>query len=295
MSTDKIISERKNKFLKKRTNLFCQPGDVYYDFFYFKYKPVSDTNNKLKPINLLLNSFEQQACGAEFYDFVAMIMKRFGRGKTVWGIKKVGDSIFWEFYFYNWEKKDKKINMSNFLKISKPFFRSEIKPNENIPYIMFSADVTKGLFSKRELNGLHTYIRKLTTCYFLDKTGTELENCYIHYNPKTEFGELIENTKRTTIIDFTKIKESDVLWPELVDCHTIVRAYKRKNDAIYYNRININQLLFFLKKNNYPKEIILFIEKNKTRLNHLLFDVGFDYIMENNKIKITKSGYYGIF
>ena len=49
----------------------------------------------------------------------------------------------------------------------------------------------------------------------------------------------------------------------------------------------------FLKRFNYPQNQIDFIEFNKDKLNHLLYDISFNYRVENNKLKILKSGYYG--
>ena len=40
-------------------------------------------------------------------------------------------------------------------------------------------------------------------------------------------------------------------------------------------------LLVFLKKFNYPKNHIDFIEINKDKLNHLLYDVSINYKIEN--------------
>jgi hypothetical protein len=37
------------------------------------------------------------------------------------------------------------------------------------------------------------------------------------------------------------------------------------------------------------------VEENRTKLDHLLYDVGIDYRMEGDKLVILKSGYYGTF
>ncbi len=38
-----------------------------------------------------------------------------------------------------------------------------------------------------------------------------------------------------------------------------------------------------------------FLVENRSRLDHLLYDVGIDYRMEGDELKILKSGYYGFF
>ena len=43
------------------------------------------------------------------------------------------------------------------------------------------------------------------------------------------------------------------------------------------------------------EEIASFVEENRVKLDHLQFDVGYDYKMEGNELAILKSGYYGVF
>jgi hypothetical protein len=74
-----------------------------------------------------------------------------------------------------------------------------------------------------------------------------------------------------------------------------VVANKQGNDAVYFSRINVDQLIFFLKKMRYPMELVSFIEENRSKLDHLLYDVGYDYKMDGKDLVILKSGYYGIF
>jgi len=45
----------------------------------------------------------------------------------------------------------------------------------------------------------------------------------------------------------------------------------------------------------YPRELMAFVEQNRSKLDHLLYDAGFDYRMEGKELRILKSGYYGIF
>jgi hypothetical protein len=81
----------------------------------------------------------------------------------------------------------------------------------------------------------------------------------------------------------------------MIDCGVIVVANKQHNDSVYFSRIRIGQLIFFLKWMGYPKPLVSFIEENRSKLDHLLYDVGYDYRMEGKDLKILKSGYYGVF
>jgi hypothetical protein len=46
---------------------------------------------------------------------------------------------------------------------------------------------------------------------------------------------------------------------------------------------------------HYRASLTTFLEENRSKLDHLEFDVGFDYRMEEDRLIILKSGYYGIF
>lgn len=96
-------------------------------------------------------------------------------------------------------------------------------------------------------------------------------------------------------IDSTEIGLDRILWSELRDCEVIVVANKQENDAIYFSRINVDQLIYFLKRLKYHSELISFVEENRSKLDHLLYDVGFDYRMEGKGLSILKSAYYNVF
>ena len=264
----------------------------FYDYCHYEYFPDRNVRNAMKSIELLFDSFKFANCNKSFFDLVDCIRRKLGPEQTVWGVKKSDELISWEFYFYNWEKKNPQITISNLLKICRPFFTSRIVPDENISYFMFSIDISSDLLASRKLPGVHVYAGD---SYFLDETGMTLENQYNFYSPKKDIRKLVCDIKQSTIVDFSRIKLTSILWPELIDCYSICRSRKKKKDAIYYSRLNLQQFLFFLKKLNYPKEIIAFIERNRAKLGHLKFDIGFDYVMHGSTIEIVKSGYYGTF
>jgi hypothetical protein len=72
-------------------------------------------------------------------------------------------------------------------------------------------------------------------------------------------------------------------------------ANKQGNDAVYFSRINVDQLIFFMRRMDYPKEMTSFVVAHRDNLDHLQFDVGYDYRMEGSDLVILKSGYYGFF
>lgn len=276
--------------------------DIFFDFCLWEYQPVIPYENKFRSANLLFHSFEVMGVDKRVYDLVQAIREGIGFSQTVWGLKQLGEEIVWEFYFYDYRRRERERSMTRLLDIINPFFRCEIKPNENTFYFMFSIDITGDLFSgTKDLEEIHVYVGNPGStvssgiCYSVTNQTTKLENFYFFFDAKKDRDDILAKLVCSAYIDSTKIDINRILWPELRDCEVIVVANKQGNDAVYFSRINVDQLIFFLKKMSYPVELVSFVEENRSKLDHLLYDVGFDYRMDGNDLVILKSGYYGIF
>lgn len=281
---------------------YSQPNDVYYDFCLWEYKPLVPCVNKFRPVNLLFQSFEAMGVDPRAFDLVRAIQNGFGLAQTVWGLKQRGNEIFWEFYFYDYRRRERERSMTRLLNIAAPFFRCEIIPNENYFYFMFSIDITRELVSgAKDLDEIHMYIGNPGSavssgiCYSLTDQSSKLENFYFFFDAKKEMDEIMAKVVCSAYIDPTGIDLKRILWPELKNCNIIVIANKQGNDAVYFSRINVDQLIFFLRRMNYPEVLTSFVAENKNKLDHLQFDVGYDYTMKGEDLVILKSGYYGFF
>ena len=81
---------------------------------------------------------------------------------------------------------------------------------------------------------------------------------------------------------------------DLRNLATAQEAYIADN-TVYFSGVNVDQLLVFLNRLAYPAEIIRFVQENRGKLDHLLYDVGFDYVARGAGLEFVKSGYYGVF
>jgi len=296
----KDVSFVKNVSVDNRKKLFFHNEDrrFLYDYCHKSYIPDKPVIGKLKSENLLFESFRFESCGDEFYKFVEALKKGFGSDNTVWGVKKIDDCLSWEFYFNNYDKKDPRISITNFFAISKEFFSTKLDVNEKAPYFMFSVDISRNEFRQKKIKGVHIYLPLLLQrggyCYFQDIEKTCFENLYhFFYEPNDKMRQVIAEIKNALFNDFRGNILNNVLIPELLKCNHICVAHKKDRESIYYSGITIDQFLFFLTKFEYPYEIIAFLKEKKGDLDHLLYDVGFDYQINNNVIKVIKSGYYG--
>jgi hypothetical protein len=276
--------------------------DVFYDFCLWEYQPPTRLENKLRSSTLLFHSFEVAGLSDRVYDLIRAIRGGFGVSRTVWGVKKLGNDIRWEFYFYDYRRKERERSITRLLDIFRPFVPCDIEANENLHYFMFSVDIDDALVSgRRDLDEIHMYIGNPGSsvssgiCYSLTKVGTRLENFYFFFDAKKEMEDIRAKAICSAHVDFTLMDIDRVLWPEMRSAKVIVVANKQGNDAVYFSRVNVDQLIFFMRRMGYQKELISFVDQKRSKLDHLLYDVGFDYRMEGKELVILKSGLYGIF
>jgi len=276
-------------------------GEILYDFCLWEYKPLAPTENKFRASTLLFNSFEAAGVDNRFFDLVRAIREGIGFSQTVWGTKLLGGELKWEFYFYDYKRKDRVVSITKVLDIIRPFIRCDIKANEDLQYFMFSLDIAgESISGARDLEEVHMYVGNPGStvssgiCYSVKTKGTSLENFYFFFDARREVNEIVAKARSSAYVD-SAIHLDEIFWPEMRDCKVIVVANKQINDSVYFSGINVGQLLYFLKRLNYPVELVAFIESNKACLDHLQFDAGFDYRMENGRLSILKSGYYGVF
>ncbi len=281
---------------------YTSAKDIFNDFCLWEYRPSLSWENKFRSINLLFNSFECMGLDERYYDFVKAIRKGMGEFQTVWGAKLIGGEMRWELYFYDYGRRERERSITRLLEAVRPFIRCGVPYNEALHYFMFSIDLHAGTLSDAaELDEIHMYIGNPGStvssgiCYSLKKTETRLENFYFFFDAEKEMEDITPKAVCSAWADFIKIGIDRVILPELKRCRVIVIANKQSGDSIYFSGIDIDQLIFFLKKMGYPGDVVSFAEENRGMLDHMLYDVGFDYRMQGDRLAILKSGYYGYF
>ena len=276
--------------------------DRFFNYCLWEYRPLAPPFGKFKAANLLYHSFDVGCAHENAFRIVQLIRDLFGEGNTVWGVKWAEDALKWEFYFYDYRRRDRERSISRLLEAIVPVASCSVTINENPHYFMFSIDIDNQLLSgAEELDEIHIYVGNVGSnvssgiSYSLTNHGKRLENLYYFFNPKLHLDDIKGKICCSAFIDSPKIDLDTILWPELADCSTICLANKQHNDCIYFSGITVEQLLFSLTRLNYPSEIISFIRENRSNLDHLRYDFGIDYTLENGRMAVVKSGYYGTF
>ena len=234
------------------------------------------------------------------------IREAIGLFQTVFGIKLIEGRLAWEFYFYDYQRRQRIVSMSRVLAAIRPYLAARFAPDENLPYFMFSIDIDLGIDAgpaqeARPLEVIHAYIGNPGStvssgiAYALQAGSITLENFYFFFDAASQLTEAAEKIASSPHFDATRLPIDAVLLPELRNCRTICVANKQMCDCVYFSGVDVDQLSWFLVRLGYPAPLVDFVAVNRANLDHLLFDVGFDYRIENDGLRVLKSGYYGVF
>ena len=276
--------------------------DRFFNYCLWEYRPLTPPSGKFKAANLLYHSFDVGRVHENAFRIVQLIRDSFGVGNTVWGVKWIGEILSWEFYIYDYRRRDRVRSISLLIEAIAPIASCSVPINENPDYFMFSIDVNDRLLSGNgELDEIHMYVGNVGSnvssgiSYSLTNQGMHLENLYYFFDPKVHLDDIIGKIYCSAFVDSPNIDLESILWPELADCSTICLANKHYNDCIYFSGITVEQLLFAMRRLDYPVEITAFIWENRLNLDHLRYDFGIDYTLKNGRMSVVKSGYYGTF
>lgn len=277
-------------------------ADRFNNYCLWEYVPLTPPVGKFKAATLLYHSFDVGQAHENAFRVVQLIRNSFGDGNTVWGVKLIDGFLKWEFYVYDYRRRDRERSISRLIKAIAPLASCSVPINENPDYFMFSVDIDNRLLSgDGELDELHMYLGNPGSSvssgisYSLTSQGNRLENLYYFFDAKEHLEDILGKIYSSAFINTPKIDIDSILWPELANCSTICLANKQNNDCIYFSGITVDQLLFAMNKLDYPSKIVSFINENRSSLDHLLYDFGIDYTLSNGRMVVVKSGYYGTF
>jgi len=271
--------------------------DRFFDYCLQPYDPLRDPRGKLRSESLLWNSLDVAGATPSLDEALRAVQLRAGRDMTVVGIKHHEGRLWWELYFYDRQKEDDAVQASSIIDAVAPWFNVAPKPLETVPYFMFSFDISPNIADGGTVEIVNLYLPYFQVqggrSYKQSVTGLEMDNVYRFLHPKTEIRQIMHDIRQSVFIDYTRVSLATVLLPELIDCNRICVAKKRFADAVYYSGIDVGQLLFFLKRFDYPAAIQTFVEGHRDVLDHLRFDVGIDFTMRpDGSVVMTKTSYY---
>jgi hypothetical protein len=166
---------------------------------------------------------------------------------------------------------------------------------------MFSIDLDDHTASRaRPLDIINVYVGNPGSnvssgiCYELSNSGLRLANFYFFFNARTEMDQVEAKVACSAHHDLRGLPVSRILRRELLDCEVVVVANKKFNDGVYFSRIRIDPLIGFLERERFPADLVAFANEYRNGLDHMLYDVGIDYVIEAGTVKVIKSAFYGL-
>ena len=281
---------------------YATAHDPARNYCLWDYSPAAPAEDKFRSINLLLQSFDHAALDPRCHAIVDAIRQAIGGFRTVYGIKQVDGRLAWEFYFYDYARQQREVSATQVLRAIAPWMPCDVGIDEQLPYFMFSLDLDHALASGcRSLDVVHLYLGNPGStvssgiAYGARAGGCTLENFYFFFDAATQLELAADKIACSAHLDSAGVTIDQVLLPELRGCHTLCVANKPTHDCIYFSGVNVDQLMHFLERLRYPQAIRDFVAQHRQRLDHLLFDVGFDYRTSGGRLQMLKSGYYGVF
>lgn len=289
MTTSSLLLER------------TKPGDRFADYCLWDYRPPAPPAGKLSSANLLWRAIELSGEGASLRAACEALRDGLGPFQTIYGVKKFGERLSFEFYFYDYRRLERRVSISRVAEILAPLTTHSLTGLERRPYFMFSIDLDEEIAARRQpLDIVNVYIGNPGSsvssgiCYEFSPAGLRLANFYFFFDRRKEMSDIVAKTSCSAHYDLRGLPVSQILRPELLDCEVVVVANKKFNDGVYFSRIKIEALIHFLACEKFPGDLVSFVRDHRDELDHMLYDVGIDYKVEGGNARTIKSAFYGL-
>ncbi len=263
--------------------LRAAPGDRYFDYCLQPYRPRRPTAGKLRSENLLWRALALAGIEEGARPVIEALRASLGRDMVVFGVKSDGAGLFFELYVYDPRKEDPAATVAGLAEALRDVLPIEVPVAETIPYMMVSFDLDRAVLERGAIEELNLYLTGTDAhagrSYVVRRDRRELENTYRFLAPKPDIDTVLGLVRASCFVDFATRPQAlaEVIRPELFACKRICVAKKRARDGVYYSGVDVDQLLWFLKRFAYPDELVAFVEARAPELDHLYFDVGLDY------------------
>lgn len=280
---------------------YATTADPALNYCLWQYVPAAPAQDKFRAVNLLWHSFDVAGLEERAFTIIEAIRDAIGPFRTVFGVKLLPHGLAWELYFYDYERQGRVVSAGRVLEAIAPWVHSPVRLDEKLPYFMFSLDFDGPIAAgQRPLDVVHMYIGNPHSqvssgiAYGVRERATTLENFYFFFDARHQQQEVADKISCSAHYDSGALPLDAILLPQLKDCQTICVANKQTHDCVYFSGVVVDQLLFFLEWLRYPHALVAFVREHRQRLDHLRFDVGFDYRVEQGRLVVLKSGYYGV-
>ncbi len=279
------------------------PGQpTHFDYCLLPYTPETTTEADLASVNLLRWSWQAHGVLAEGEALIERLRNALGPNQVVWGIKHrhgQPDAASWELYFYRRPHNPPDYTLAHVAEIFAP-----IRVSGAIPpfwrWLMFSIELDVHQLRGEAPCTANVYVETSGLSYKLrDDAPPELENHYLFRDPQSGIDDILTRLQASVHVRPHPLTLAQLLPPRLMPCLHVCVANKRYADAVYWSRVDIHQLQFFLDLHAWPTGLRAYIRQHAAQLTHLKWDLGADFQQNHETtgsgLTFTKSGIYGSF
>ena len=234
----------------------------HLNYCLFPYKPpIAPNIHSFAQVNFLLASFQDHGLLDEGRALIGKLIQILGPQKVVFGIKQLDDDFCWEFYIYDYALQDRQFQVDEDLYFGYPggtLFGGK-------SYTLSSQNVLR------------------------------FKNVYSFYDAQSDRDSIKQAVNNGAYLA-GRLDIADLLLEmQYALCDVICISSKASNDCIYYSGLDIHRLSAFLRQFNYSSSLVALADAYFDQFNHLLFDVGVDYIVANQQLSFIKTSFYGVF
>lgn len=277
--------------------------DLYLDYVARPYTPQAPWQGKLRSEAL----YDASAAGRPaLLELKGRLQESLGQDRVVWGVKERRGRTYWELYFYNYDRRPE-LSLEAVRRALSPGWSLAPLAAQAPEHMMFSFELSDAVLAGRRVEAYSLYViseaagRAVSRSWRADGARVVPENVYIPVPLDTPRDRaLLEQLLRRGLGAAAALE--GVLPPQLMaDCRCVCLASKPRGgaaakdpNAVYLSTLRVGALLEFLRRWRYPEALVAFVSANRGRLDHLLYDVGYDFD-GGDALSFCKSGFYGIF
>ncbi len=289
-----------------QSKLACWPQDraageqdaPHYDYCLLPYTPRATTPSDLMSVNVLRWSWEAHGVLAEGEALLQRLRTALGPNQVVWGIKQRAhqpDATSWELYFYRRPHNPPNYTLARIAELFAPMSVEGVLA-DHWRWLMFSVE-----FDVQQLRGT----RPCTSNVYIESSGLsyklragqppDLENHYLFSDPLTGIDDILARLQVSVHATPDPLALARLLPPQWMRCHHVCVANKRFADAVYWSRVDMHQLEFFLQRHAWPETLRDNIHEHRQQFQHLNWDIGVDFqrAADDQNFMFIKSGLYG--
>lgn len=283
-------------------------ASIGYDFIMDPYELDADPAGRPTSRDLLMAIPPTPAAAATMGRIVDAIVAAVGPERTVWGAKWTGDGpILWEFYGYA-TRRPRDWSTSEFIDRFREAFASvggwnaptSIPANTNLASFEFhigddgTVDPPEAVDVYHGVSGADMIVNYEHTHEHL-----RLKNTYELFYGVDDIDRIAVRLAENRFAD-PEVTESLVAhWSDRIRaarrCTRVWCSYKPHYDGIYLGQVHVEDLAGFLDDFAYPDPVRCWVRGHLDELDHLRHDLGMDYVVENGRVRVDKTGFYGYF